>query len=823
MRLLKSRLIAFLLAIVLTSSMVGFNFSTVEAWSTPENDYSLIVVSLGDSFASGEGIENFIGQKDENGREKSLQKKAENESWLAHRSEKSWAGKLYIEGRMPEGKTLNDYNVDAGKASDTDKIRWYFRASSGATTEHFIGSVDDKNTEGVQRKNVYDNKGNYVGGKDLPKQLSVFSEKKLKGKVDYVTVSIGGNDVMFSDIIKQCVVEPSYVTRSTLLSVFLNKIWEAIGPIGGRIKRTYQAIQKEAGEQATIIVTGYPKLLDYNGDGGLFSAKEAELINTAVTKFNYVLHRIVEECQNDGMNIVFVDVEAQFDKGSHAAYSKEPWINKVYLGEIKPQDLNQHFGVDNLASSYSMHPNDKGTDAYRDCVTEAIKWTYDSNFHWHQCSGHKVDIEKLVSVPITTSLNNFLFGKSYYYGGACEKPVCKTPHTYGEWIIKTAATTTSEGTKSRVCTVCGFEQKETIPKVPANHVHEWASVWSNNEIAHWHNCSGCEEKGNYGGHDWSPWVTVKEATESESGQRKRNCTICGFLVVEDTSTLPHTHRWATAWEYDETAHWHECEGCLERSGYAEHDWTQWAILDEATEYEGGQRYRNCKVCGFCDIEETPPIAHAHSWSLEWSYDDAVHWNGCESCDEKNNLSSHVFGEWTIVENPTSTKNGVKVRTCIDCGYQQEGVVFNRLTTRTINCTFDSLIIDGVINFNLGDGDASYALDRYNRIVNGEDGNVKLIRYRGWACYEDEIDAFGYQINDGEPVFGDFWETLDGEGLGTNARRFDITIDVTNLRGSNSINVVVRLVNGEITRIDENSYNQWGHSPNTVLTYNGPLQ
>lgn len=42
-------------------------------------------------------------------------------------------------------------------------------------------------------------------------------------------------------------------------------------------------------------------------------------------------------------------------------------------------------------------------------------------------------------------------------------------HNYGEWIIKTQATETSEGMKERTCTVCGNSQTELIPKLtPTN-------------------------------------------------------------------------------------------------------------------------------------------------------------------------------------------------------------------------------------------------------------------------------------------------------------------------------------------------------------------
>ena len=42
-----------------------------------------VIVSLGDSYSSGEGIEPFYGQEEE------MEVKCQNPDWLAHRSEKS--------------------------------------------------------------------------------------------------------------------------------------------------------------------------------------------------------------------------------------------------------------------------------------------------------------------------------------------------------------------------------------------------------------------------------------------------------------------------------------------------------------------------------------------------------------------------------------------------------------------------------------------------------------------------------------------------------------------------------------------------------------
>ena len=84
----------------------------------------VVIVSIGDSFAAGEGNEPFYGQEQE------LIDKIDDYDWLAHRSAVSWPGKLVIPGI--EG-TAKDYRV-TGTSDGTKACDWYFVASSGAVT-----------------------------------------------------------------------------------------------------------------------------------------------------------------------------------------------------------------------------------------------------------------------------------------------------------------------------------------------------------------------------------------------------------------------------------------------------------------------------------------------------------------------------------------------------------------------------------------------------------------------------------------------------------------------------------------------------------------
>lgn len=73
----KRILIVFLLVSLglYSTSMIGY--------AAEDENKQKIMVSLGDSYSSGEGIEPFYGQNEK------ISKKVNNPDWLAHRSEKA--------------------------------------------------------------------------------------------------------------------------------------------------------------------------------------------------------------------------------------------------------------------------------------------------------------------------------------------------------------------------------------------------------------------------------------------------------------------------------------------------------------------------------------------------------------------------------------------------------------------------------------------------------------------------------------------------------------------------------------------------------------
>jgi len=308
-----------------------------------------IIVSLGDSYSSGEGIEPFYGQN------QSEKEKVKDQNWLAHRSEKAWSGLLTLKG---VSGNMSDHHW---KGDEKENSNWYFVASSGAETTHLMNKQEKKYK-----------RGNLKGEKNIDNQLSIFDELGDR-RADYVTLTLGGNDVDFGGICTHVVLGSTYLNKS-LLSEQLTKARKKMssnGSVRKALKNSYLDIAEKAGNQATILVAGYPHLFDKNGKGFVVSKQEATLVNEAIDYFNDQIAGIVEECKKEGSikRIEFISVSEAFD--GHEAYSSNPYINGFIL-EKQKEDLEDRFSIGSAVSAYSVHPNEEGAKAYARCVQRKI-------------------------------------------------------------------------------------------------------------------------------------------------------------------------------------------------------------------------------------------------------------------------------------------------------------------------------------------------------------------------------------------------------------------------------------------------------------------
>lgn len=312
-----------------------------------ESDYR-IIVSIGDSYSAGEGVDPYYGQDaDEDDRNN-------DPDFIAHRSQLSWPGQLVVgHNGVPNSELRGTY--------------WFFAASSGAEIEDVTGFYDGDGEFGGQYRKYFAHGSMHLFR--LAPQLDVFDQLPEDHPADYVTLTLGGNDVGFRKMLTALALTTSYLDFGITDRIYDDIIDDFYSTddegnedgIRAQLREAYYLIAEAAGPQATIIVVGYPQLIE-PGESLIFDRRESTMINEAALWLNDEIEALVNECRDDGLNICFVSVEEAFE--GHGAYSDDPYLIPVSFAE--DEDLKP--GI----SAGTMHPNADGINAYRHCVQAKI-------------------------------------------------------------------------------------------------------------------------------------------------------------------------------------------------------------------------------------------------------------------------------------------------------------------------------------------------------------------------------------------------------------------------------------------------------------------
>ena len=359
-----SRLFCAALALILV-----FSCLPLSAFATdPIEDDPFIMISFGDSYSAGEGIPEFYGPVQNSGESDYdfWTRRFNSNDFLAHRSPDSWPAQLEVPGI--DG-VMRDYRVNDGATSSRD-VQWHFVACSGAVTK-------DIHTRAQPRKYkrtvgpIWNRQTLQSNSKTVPVQMDIFN--RVDGnQVDYITLTIGGNDLGFSEVVAKAVTGSEFLDKQEeKISTMLDKRWEGVQTHLDNVKATYEKLAEKA-PNADIIVAGYPGLFDREGAGWLISELEADAVNEKVTMFNNALEGIVDGLADRGKNIHFVSVEEAFT--GHEAYASNNWLNPVTVPPKSDDlvELDTSNIADTIASAYSIHPNARGAQEYARLINQKI-------------------------------------------------------------------------------------------------------------------------------------------------------------------------------------------------------------------------------------------------------------------------------------------------------------------------------------------------------------------------------------------------------------------------------------------------------------------
>ena len=207
----------------------------------------------------------------------------------------------------------------------------------------------------------------------------------------------------------------------------------------------------------------------------------------------------------------------------------------------------------------------------------------------------------------------------YHVCSVCNVKADVTPHSYDSGMITTPATETTEGVKTYTCSVCNHIKTETVPKL--SHTHSLSKDYSKDETGHWHTCSGCDEKVDFGAHIENSGTVTVQPTETSTGVMTYYCSVCGYEMR--TETIPviqpeHTHSYGTEWKSDSVSHWHECS-CGDKTDIAQHISNGGTVTVQPTAYSTGLRTYSCTVCGYVIRTESIPATGSNYYPTYPTY------------------------------------------------------------------------------------------------------------------------------------------------------------------------------------------------------------
>ena len=219
----------------------------------------------------------------------------------------------------------------------------------------------------------------------------------------------------------------------------------------------------------------------------------------------------------------------------------------------------------------------------------------------------------------------------------CQRDICTYAETYdctfGEWVTTLESTCTAEGEKSRICTVCGYAETETLPLTE----HIPGTVVVENNVA-----PKCEEEGSYDnvvycivcneelsretvvvnklGHNWDNGSITKVATCIASEEILYTClNDASHTRTEVGNINPDNHTNnsyyvdkmdATCTEAGFTGDTY-CSDCQQKvsSGVVidmlGHDMGEWVTVKEATLLEEGKSEKYCSRCTYTETQSIP--------------------------------------------------------------------------------------------------------------------------------------------------------------------------------------------------------------------------
>ena len=176
-------------------------------------------------------------------------------------------------------------------------------------------------------------------------------------------------------------------------------------------------------------------------------------------------------------------------------------------------------------------------------------------------------------------------------------------------------------------------------------------------------------------HEFGEWITVKNATCTEEGERERYC----FCLEKETESLA-----ALGHQLSEEASCTKSQHCLVCNAVMvppkQHRFGNYTVTKSPTCTEKGERER---ICANCEEKQTQPVyptGHNHGdWIIvkeATCEEDGIREQFCACGDKRTSTIQalgHNFTEWSMIKEASCTEEGRKERYCF-CGKKEMQII-----------------------------------------------------------------------------------------------------------------------------------------------------
>ena len=362
-----------------------------------------IVVSMGDSFSCGEGLEPYYGQDDPY--------KYWNQDWVAHRSTRSWNARLKAEGQTFASLKANPINPSYEDVKDQlmvsyDNSAWtdggWFDVTNSAATIRNIDGGNGEISAALWKLigKTDDTLGDISYSALVAPQIEVIdyiNQTYGENSVDYITVLVGGNDLNFGGFMTTAAInevvngQPIDISGGfegilgqlvPLISVkqdmdALNEQLDAsrasfttgtehAPSVRDRYARMFNRLRETAGSQANIIVVGYPTFFSGTLPTLVFTRDEMTLLDDYFRWLDGEMQALVDELVAGGFeNLHYVSLIDVFE--GHGVGTL-----RSYIENVVPYAREEELYSESMISAASFHPNERGSQAIADAVQAVI-------------------------------------------------------------------------------------------------------------------------------------------------------------------------------------------------------------------------------------------------------------------------------------------------------------------------------------------------------------------------------------------------------------------------------------------------------------------